>query len=80
MPVVDRNIARIGVYELLFRDDVDNAVAISEAVALAEEFSTGESPRFLNGLLGRIATHVLARDARSDDIGEHGPTGQGKDR
>jgi N utilization substance protein B len=62
MPVVDRNIARIGVYELLFRDDVDDAVAISEAVALAEEFSTGESPRFLNGLLGRIAANAPARD------------------
>jgi N utilization substance protein B len=73
MPVVDRNIARIGVYELLFRDDVDDAVAISEAVALAEEYSTGESPRFLNGLLSRIAEHALARDRRSDDIGEHGP-------
>jgi N utilization substance protein B len=76
MPVVDRNIARIGVYEMLYRDDVDDAVAISEAVALAEEFSTGESPRFLNGLLGRIAAHALARDPGSDDIGEHGPGGE----
>jgi transcription antitermination protein NusB len=54
MPVVDRNLARIAVYEALFRDDIDDAVAISEAVTLAEEFSTDESPRFLNGLLGRL--------------------------
>jgi N utilization substance protein B len=55
MPVVDRNLGRIAVYEILFRDDVDSAVAISEAVALAEELSTSDSPRFLNGLLDRIA-------------------------
>ena len=54
MPAVDRNIARIAVYEMLYRDDIDDAVAISEAVALAVELSTDESPKFLNGLLGRI--------------------------
>ena len=58
MPAVDRNLARIGVFELLNRDDVDDAVAISEAVTLAQELSTDESPRFLNGLLGRIAEHA----------------------
>jgi N utilization substance protein B len=60
MPVIDRNLARIAVYEVLFRDDLDDAVAISEAVTLAEELSTDESPRFLNGLLGRIAGHATA--------------------
>jgi N utilization substance protein B len=59
MPVIDRNLARIAVYEALFRDDIDDAVAISEAVTLAEELSTDESPRFLNGLLGRIAEHTV---------------------
>ncbi len=58
MPVVDRNLCRIGVYELLFRDDLDDAVAISEAVELASELSTEESPRFVNGLLGRIAEYA----------------------
>jgi N utilization substance protein B len=58
MPAIDRNLARIAVYELVFRDDVDDAVAISEAVKVAEELSTDESPRFLNGLLGRIAEHA----------------------
>ncbi len=57
MPVVDRNLGRIAVYEILYRDDVDSAVAISEAVALADELSTGDSPRFLNGLLDRIAQY-----------------------
>jgi transcription antitermination protein NusB len=55
MPVVDRNIARIAIYELLYEHDVDDPVAISEAVELARQMSTDDSPRFLNGILGRIA-------------------------
>jgi N utilization substance protein B len=55
MPVVDRNLARIAVFELLFREEIDAPVAIVEAVQLAETISTDDSPRFLNGLLGRIA-------------------------
>jgi transcription antitermination protein NusB len=54
MPAVDRAILRIGTYELLWRDDVPDAVAISEAVALAQELSTDESSSFVNGLLGRL--------------------------
>jgi len=59
MPVVDRNLCRIAVVELLYRDDVDDPVAISEAVELAEELSTDDSPRFVNGLLGRIAQYAV---------------------
>jgi transcription antitermination protein NusB len=55
MPPVDRNLARIAVYELLWVDDVDHPVAITEAVELARQMSTDDSPRFLNGLLGRIS-------------------------
>ncbi|GGN47811.1 transcription antitermination factor NusB [Actinoplanes hulinensis] len=55
MPTVDRNLARIAVYELLYEADVDDPVAITEAVELAKEMSTDDSPRFLNGLLDRIA-------------------------
>jgi transcription antitermination protein NusB len=54
MPVVDRNVLRMGAYELLWVDDVPDAVAVSEAVALATELSTDESPRFVNGLLSRL--------------------------
>ena len=54
MPAVDRGVLRLGVYELLWRDDVPDAVAISEAVRLARELSTEESPAFVNGLLARI--------------------------
>jgi len=55
MPAVDRNVLRIGVYELLWADDVPDAVAISEAVLLVQDLSTEASPAFVNGLLARIA-------------------------
>jgi N utilization substance protein B len=58
MPPVDRNLARIAVFELLHADDIDDAVAISEAVELAKQLSTDDSPRFLNGVLGRIAEYA----------------------
>ncbi|SNR65454.1 transcription antitermination factor NusB [Actinomadura mexicana] len=54
MPVVDRNILRMGTFELLWVDDVPDGVAVSEAVGLATELSTDESPRFVNGLLSRL--------------------------
>lgn len=54
MPAVDRNLLRIGAYEILFADDIPDAVAVSEAVTLAGELSTDESPTFVNGLLSRI--------------------------
>jgi N utilization substance protein B len=53
MPAVDRNILRIGVYELLWAD-VPDGVAISEAVQLARSLSTDASPAFVNGLLARL--------------------------
>lgn len=55
MPMVDRELARIGVYELLFQADVPDAVVISEIVDLASDLSTDDSPTFLNGLLGKIS-------------------------
>ncbi|MDA3630190.1 transcription antitermination factor NusB [Saccharopolyspora oryzae] len=56
MPAVDRSVLRLGLYELLWRsDDVPPAVAIDEAVELVKALSTDDSPRFVNGVLGRIA-------------------------
>lgn len=55
MPVVDRNLARIAVYEMLYVPEIDHPVAITEAVELARQMSTDDSPRFLNGILGRIS-------------------------
>jgi N utilization substance protein B len=54
MPSVDRAVLRLGAYELLFVDDVPDAVALSEAVLLARQLSTDESPGFVNGLLARL--------------------------
>jgi N utilization substance protein B len=58
MPVVDRTLLRIAVYELLHRPDVPTGAVISEAVELAKRFSTEESGRFVNGVLARIADEV----------------------
>ena len=55
MPAVDRAILRIGAWEVVFSDAVPDAVAISEAVALAASLSTDDSPTFVNGLLGRLS-------------------------
>ena len=55
MPAVDRALLRIGTWEVLFNTEVPDAVAVSEAVELAHELSTDDSPAFVNGLLGRIA-------------------------
>jgi N utilization substance protein B len=54
MPPVDRNVLRLGVYELLWCDDIPDAVAISEAVAMARQLSADEAPPFINGLLARL--------------------------
>jgi len=55
MPAVDRAILRLGAYEVLYSADVPEPVAISEWVGLATELSTDDSPRFVNGLLARLA-------------------------
>lgn len=63
MPALDRAVLRLGLYELLWASDVPDAVAIDEAVELAKALSTDDSPRFVNGVLGRIAgiaTHLRA--------------------
>jgi transcription antitermination protein NusB len=55
MPAVDRNVLRIGVYELLWGDDdVPDTVAVSEALHLVQDLSTDDSPAFVNGLLGSV--------------------------
>lgn len=56
MPPVDLAILRLGTYELLWCDDVPDAVVVSEAVTLAGSLSTDESPAFVNGLLARVLT------------------------
>ncbi len=54
MPAVDRNVLRLGLWELLYADDVPDAVAVSEAMALVRDLSTDDSPQFVNGVLGNL--------------------------
>jgi N utilization substance protein B len=54
MPAVDRNVLRLGVFEVLYADDVPDAVAVTEAMSLVRDLSTDESPQFVNGILGNI--------------------------
>ena len=56
MPVVDRTLIRIACFELLYDDETPTAAVISEAVEAAKELSTEDSSRFVNGILGRIAS------------------------
>lgn len=56
MGKVDRNILRLAVYEILYSDDIPIEVAIDEAVELAKEFLADKSPKFINGVLGRVVS------------------------
>ena len=54
MPAIDRNILRIALFEILFKGDLDDQIAASEAVEIATELSTDDSAKYINGVLGRI--------------------------
>jgi transcription antitermination protein NusB len=58
MPVVDRTVLRLAIYELLDRPDIPTAAILSEAVELAKQYSTEDSGRFVNGVLASVATEV----------------------
>lgn len=60
MPIVDRNIIRLAVFELIGEPDIPGSVSINEAVELANIYGTEDSGKFVNGLLGRIAEEVGA--------------------
>ena len=55
LPAVDRNILRLGIYEILWCKDLDDAIAIDEALKLARELSTDDSAAYIHGVLGRIS-------------------------
>ena len=60
MPAVDRNVLRLGVFEVLYADDVPDTVAVTEAMSLVRDLSTDESPQFVNGVLGNILRNKAA--------------------
>lgn len=82
MPPVDRTILRVATYELLWRDEVPDAVVLDEAVDLAHKLSTDESPAFVNGLLARLLSlkdelapheHEPAVDGARTNTSSHAP-------
>lgn len=66
MSRVDRNLLRLGTWELMFRSDVPRAVILDEAVELAKSFGTEESSGFVNGVLDRIASDLGRKDSDRD--------------
>ena len=72
MPIVDRSILRLATYEMMYVEDVPTSVSINEAVELAKDFGgEDESPRFVNGVLGRIAKRLDGvEDAAGGSAGE----------
>jgi transcription antitermination protein NusB len=65
MAAIDRNILRLGAYEMLFRPEVPAKVAINEALELAKRYSTAQSSRFVNGILDRVLQFQI-QEANSD--------------
>lgn len=57
IPKVDLSILRIAIYEILFRNDIPNEVSINEAIDISKKYSTSESSKFINGLLGSIVRY-----------------------
>jgi len=57
MPAVDRNVLRIGAWEILYADDVPDVVAVTEAMTLVRDLSTDDSPAFVNGILDTVKRH-----------------------
>ncbi len=65
MPAIDRSILRLGIYELLYRDDIPPKVAINEAVELANNYSTPNSGKFINGILDKL---MIREQTSSTDL------------
>ncbi|MBR6464258.1 MAG: transcription antitermination factor NusB [Verrucomicrobia bacterium] len=59
MAVIDKNILRLAIYEIMFRDDIPPVVSINEAVDIAKRYSTEESGKFVNGILDKIRSETL---------------------
>ena len=66
MSAVDRNIIRIAVYEMRYRDDIPPAVAINEAIEVAKKFGTEKSGPFINGILDNLYIHFIRNGQAKD--------------
>ena len=73
MPIVDRNILRAGVYELLWMDDVPAKVTVNEAIELAKSFGDDDASKFVNGILDKVlSTEPPLAEKRKDALGVRG--------
>ncbi len=66
MPVIDRNILRIGIYELIYCEDIPARVAINEAIDISKQFGTNDSGAFINGILDKVNKENINKD-KSDN-------------
>ncbi|HEY5931317.1 MAG TPA: transcription antitermination factor NusB, partial [Nitrospira sp.] len=69
MPIVDRNILRAGVYELLWMDDVPAKVTMNEAIELAKSFGDDDASKFVNGILDQVLNKESALAAKRAEVG-----------
>lgn len=72
MPIVDRNILRLAIFELLYRPDIPTKVSINEAVDLGKSYGSSESGAFINGILDRIRMHLEEESLGVDAASEQG--------
>ena len=72
MPIVDRNILRLGIFELRYRTDIPAKVSINEAVDLGKRYGSGESGAFINGILDKIRMHLEEEALQVDATSEQG--------
>ena len=77
MAAIDRNILRLGAYEMLFRPEVPAKVAINEALELAKRYSTAQSSRFVNGILDRVLQYQIQEASPQPDPEASQETGPG---
>jgi len=68
LPLLDRNMMRIGIYEMLYEKDIPHSVSINEAIELAKLYGTEDSGKFINGVLGKIALSI--EGAHSENVQE----------
>ena len=77
MQIVDRNILRLGAYELLWLDDVPAKVTVNEAIELAKDFGDDEAAKFVNGILDKVLTTEPRLAAKRADVASKGQGARG---
>ena len=74
MAIVDRNVMRLAIFEMLHREDIPPVVSINEAVDIAKKFSTADSGKFVNGILDKVKAGILRPARTAKDVSDASPT------